>query len=220
MHLSRTRFVALLLAFSFLAFAKTKEFVMPKAAAAISYPAHDQHPNEKVTIAADPYDMADKASIFQIQYAEGGYLPVFMVFTNDGDAPVSMTNLEVEFITHNRDKIPAATAEDLYRRFSHTKGGDNANGKRIPLPIPSGPKVGVKKGQQDEISDAMFAAKAVAPHESQAGFMFFDVSGIAHPLAGGRIIVTGVNNDKGQELMYFEIPMENYLTASGTTTSH
>jgi len=220
MVLSRTRFVVLLLAFSLFAFAKAKEFVMPKASPAITYPAHDQHPNEKVTIAADPYDMADKASIFQINYAGGGYLPVFMVFTNDGDTPVSMNNLEVEFITHNRDKIPAATAEDLYRRFTHTKNGDNANAKRIPLPVPSGPKVGVKKGQRDEINDAMFAAKAVAPHETQAGFMFFDVSDISHPLAGGRIIVSGVNNTNGQELMYFEIPMENYLTASGTTASH
>jgi len=218
MRLYRIRFLVLLLAFSFLAFAKTKDFMMPKASPAISYPAHDQHPNEKMTIAADPYDMADKASIFQIKYAEGGYLPVFMVFTNDGDTPVSMKNLQVELITHNRDKIPAATAEDLYRRFSHTKGGDSANGKRIPLPIPSGPKVGVKKGQRDEISDSMFAAEAVAPHESQAGFMFFDVSGISHPLAGGRIIVTGVDDAKGQELMYFEIPMENYLTASGTSS--
>lgn len=209
----------LLLAFSLFVFAKTKEFVMPKPSPAVTYPAHDQHPNEKVTIAADPYDMADKASIFQIKYAEGGYLPVFMVFTNDGDSPVSMTNLEVEFITHNRDKIPAATAEDLYRRFSRTQGGDNPNTKRVPFPLPNKPKVGVKKGQQDEISDAMFAAKALAPHETQAGFMFFDVSGIPHPLAGGRIIVTGVNNASGQELMYFEIPMENYLTASGTATS-
>lgn len=220
MRLYRIRFLVLLLVVSLLAFAKTKDFVMPKPSPAVTYPAHDQHPNEKFTIAADPYDMADKASIFQIKYAEGGYLPVFMVFTNDGDTPVSMKNLDVELITHNRDKIPAATEDDLYRRFSRTKGGDSANGKRIPLPIPSGPKVGVKKGQRDEIDGAMFAAQAVAPHETQAGFMFFDVSGISHPLAGGRIIVTGVNDAKGQELMYFEIPMEKYLTASATTSSH
>ena len=186
---------------------------MPKASSAITYPAHDQHTDEKVTIAADPYDMGDKAKIFQIDYADGGYLPVFLVITNDGDTPISMNQLGVELITHNRDKIQFATAEDLYRRFSHTKGGDSANGKRIPLPIPSGPKVGVKKGQRDEISDSMFAAKAVAPHETESGFFFFDVSGISHPLAGGHIIITGVDNYKGQELMYFEIPMEKYLSA-------
>jgi hypothetical protein len=212
MRLSGVRSLVLLLLFSVLAFAKAKEFVMPQASPAVTYPAHDQHTDEKLTIAADPYDMADKAKIFQINYAEGGYLPVFVVITNDGESPISIKNMQVELITHNRDKIQSASAEDLYRRFSHTKG-DNANGKRIPLPIPSGPKVGVKKGQRDEISDSMFAAEAVGPHESQSGFLFFDVSGISHPLAGGRIIITGVNNYKGQELMYFEIPMEKYLSS-------
>ena len=215
MHLSRRRvLVAVLLLVSLFVFAKSKDFVMPNIFPAKTYPAHDEHTNEKVTVAADPYDLPDKASIFQVKYSEGGYLPVFMVFTNDGDGPIAMRNLKVELITHRRDKIPAATEDDLYRRFSKIRRrGDEASRNPLPIPLPGrGPSVGVKQGQRNEIDVAMFAAKAVAPHESEAGFMFFDISGISQPLAGAHIIITGVTNGDGQDLMYFEIPMEKYLS--------
>jgi hypothetical protein len=221
MHRCWRRSLVFLLLFSLFALAKTKEFVMPRIYPAKTYPAHDEHPQEKVTVAADPYDMPDKAAIFSIKYREQGYLPVFMVFTNDGDTPVSLNNMKVEMVTRGRDKIPAAGEDDLYRRFSKVKHrGDEPSRNPLPIPLPrKGPKVGVNKSQRDEIAAAMFAAKAVAPHESQAGFMFFDVSGISQPLAGARIYVTGVNNADGQELMYFEIPMEKYLsyTPPGST---
>jgi hypothetical protein len=34
-----------------------KDFVMPTAQAARNYPAHDEHPTEKMVVAVDPYDM-------------------------------------------------------------------------------------------------------------------------------------------------------------------
>ena len=37
-----------------------KEFSMPKVQPAASYPNHDYHSKEKVTVALDPYDNADK----------------------------------------------------------------------------------------------------------------------------------------------------------------
>jgi len=214
MYCSRRQLLLAILLLSVFVFAKAKDFVMPQIFPAKTYPAHDEHPEEKLTIAADPYDLPDKAAIFQIKYAEQGYLPVFMVFTNDSDKPVSMNDLKVQLITYHRDKIPAATEDDLYRRFSHIKRrGDEPSRNPLPIPLPGGgPKVGVKKGQRDEISTAMFAARAVAPHESEAGFVFFDVSGISQPLAGARIYISGITNGDGQELMYFEIPMEKYLS--------
>ena len=59
----------------------------------------------------------------------------------------------------------------------------------------------------DEIESSQFAARAVEPHTTQSGFLFFDVEDIDTPLAGARIYVSGVNDAKGNELMYFEIPM-------------
>jgi hypothetical protein len=64
----------------------------------------------------------------------------------------------------------------------------------------------------DEIESSQFAAKAVEPHTTQSGFLFFDVGDIAAPLAGAHIYVTGVNDAKGTELFYFDIPLEKYLS--------
>src|SRR5271157_3188384 len=69
-----------------------KHFVMPTAHSAKTYPAHDEHPTEAVTLALDPYDMADKASIFSVHYSEYGFVPIFVVVTNDGNQPVSLVD--------------------------------------------------------------------------------------------------------------------------------
>jgi hypothetical protein len=218
---SRRLFFGFLLLASLFAFA-AKDFVMPDIFPAKTYPAHDDHPLEKVSIAADPYDLADKAAIFNEKYADKGYMPILLVITNDGDQPVALNNLKVELITKRRDKIPAATEDDLYRRFSKVKRrGDEPSRNPLPIPLPGRkPDVGMSKKNRDEIDASMFSAKAVAPHENQAGFFFFDISGISQPLAGARIFITGITNNEGQELMYFEIPMEKYLsyTPPGTTS--
>src|ERR1700693_6473216 len=72
----------------------SKNFVKPVARTAINYPAHDFHRDSKVAIAADPYDTAEKAKIFSVDFAAHGFLPVFFVVTNDGDQPVSIANME------------------------------------------------------------------------------------------------------------------------------
>ena len=66
---------------------------------------------------------------------------------------------------------------------------------------------------RDEIDHAQFGAKAVEPHSTARGFLFFDVADISNPLAGANFYLTGVHDAKGNELMYFEIPMEKYLSA-------
>jgi hypothetical protein len=65
----------------------------------------------------------------------------------------------------------------------------------------------------EEIESSQFAAKAVEPHGTQSGFLFFDVGGISSPLAGANIDIIGVADAKGEELMYFEIPVDQYLNA-------
>jgi hypothetical protein len=187
-----------------------KEFVMPAAQPAKAYPAHDTHPDEAVTVALDPYDMADKASIFYVHYSEEGLLPIFLIVTNDGTQPVSLTGMKAQLVTVNRTKISPATEDDIYRRLSRP----SATGKRSPLPFPSSKVKGaVSRQALEEIQRAQFGARAVEPHTTQAGFLFFDVSGISTPLAGAQFYLTGVRNAKGDELMYFEIPLEKYLSA-------
>lgn len=185
-----------------------KEFTMPKAEAAANYPAHDSHPNEMVTVGVDLY-IGAKASIFKQNYADKDMVPLLVVITNNSSAPVELANMKVQLVTTNRRaKIEPASEDDLYRRFSRTqKRGDEPS--KLPIPLPGrGPKVGVKKDVQQEIDAAMFHARAVEPHSTQAGFMFFDVSGISDPLSGARLYLTGLRDGSGQELMYFEVALE------------
>lgn len=187
-----------------------KEFVKPAANAAKTYPAHDEHPTERVTVAIDPYDMADKAQIFSVNYRAQGILPVFLIVTNDSDQPVTLNDMKGELVTVNRTKLSPATTDDLYRRLSHPARSDTP----YPLPFPRRKVKGaVSKQALDEINSAQFSAKAVEPYTTQSGFLFFDISGISTPLAGANFYLTGVRDVNGGELIYFEVPLEKYLSA-------
>jgi hypothetical protein len=191
-----------------------KDFSMPNAQPARSYPAHDEHPMEKVTVALDPYDVEYKANIFTINYRKYGFLPVFFVVSNDSDQPVALAGMTAELNTVNRTKLYPLTPEDLVRRISHPSQSETP--RPMPLPLPQGQgkvKGGLKEKAMDEIERSQFAAKAVEPHSTASGFLFFDVSGISNPLAGANFYLTGVRDGKGNELMYFEIALEKYLSA-------
>jgi hypothetical protein len=185
-----------------------KDFVKPAAQPAQTYPAHDDHPDEKVSIAADPYDTAEKAKIFSVKFHEHGFLPIFFVVTNNGTQPISIAYLQVTLTTADRDKLTPTAPEDIYRRINNPRPNTNP----IPLPIPQKKVKGTISGKEKaEVESSQFVAKAVEPHNTQSGFFFFDVEGITAPLAGAHIYVSGVNDAKGAELMYFELPLDKYL---------
>ncbi len=187
-----------------------KQFAMPPALPAKSYPAHDQHPLEVVTIAVDPYDLADKANIFSVHYGDIGFLPIFVVITNEGSEPVELSGMKAQLVTSNRAKLSPAADEDIARRLARP----SANTNRYPIPFPTKKvKGGLSKEAIEEIQNAQFVAKAVEPHSTQVGFLFFDISGISVPLAGAHFYLTGVRDARGNELMYFEVPLEKYLSA-------
>ena len=217
--MNRTRFLfagVLLLATA--AFA-AKEFIPPRAFHAKTYPARDEHSDESVTIAADPYDTPDKAAIFTLKYAEKDYLPVLLVISNDRNQPITLSNMQVQLVTSNRSKITSADEDDLFRRFSRVKKrGDEPSHNPLPIPLPRHPDAGVPKGGAQEIDSAIFKAKAVEPKALQSGFVFFDITGQDHPLAGAHLYVTGVRDGNGNELMFFDIAMEKYLSYKPGTT--
>jgi hypothetical protein len=188
-----------------------KDFVKPAAKPAQTYPAHDDHTDEKVAIAADPYDNVEKAKIFSVNFHEHGIVPIFLIVTNDGGQPISIANLQVTLTTANRDKLTPISTEDIYRRISNPQVNEHPP---EPIPIPHKKVKGtVSEKERNEIESSQFAAKAVEPHNSQSGFLFFDVEGITAPLAGAHIFVSHVNDAKGTELFYFDIPLENYLSS-------
>jgi hypothetical protein len=190
---------------------KSKPFIRPVAQPARSYPAHDDHTDEKVAIAADPYDTPEKAKIFSINFAQHGFLPVFLVVTNDGDQPVSIANMQITLIKPDRAKLTPVSPDDIYRRIVNPQGETRPS----PIPIPrKNVKGAITQQQRDEVEASQFVARAVEPHSSQSGFLFFDVAGVSAPLAGSSMEITGVDNANGNELMFFEIPMDNYLHPS------
>ncbi len=200
----------LITAFSVSLPAKAKDFVKPVAHPAKTYPAHDDHTDVKVAMAVDPYDKPDKAKIFSVNFGEHGLLPVFFIITNDGDQPVSIANMQVTLTTGNNSRLTPVTTDDIYRRLSNPQTRDT----QLPYPLPRSKVKGtISRKEIDEISSSEFAAKAVEPHATQSGFLFFDIEDINEPLRGSSVYVTGVNDAKGAELMYFEIPMEKYLNS-------
>ena len=159
--------------------------------------------------------MPDKAAtVFNLNYQQKGILPIYLIVTNDGDQPISLVDMKVQLVTKGNSKITPDSEDDLLRRFSRVEHrGDEPSRNPLPIPFPRRKaEAGIPKNGRSEIENAPFMAKAVEPHSTQAGFLFFDVSGISQPLAGAHLYVLNVHNANGQDLMFFDIPMEKYLT--------
>lgn len=202
------------LAVPVLVLAKEKIFTMPRVFHAKTYPANDIHTDEKFGIAADPYDMPDKQkTVFVTDFKSRDLLPIFVVLSNDDERmAVNVSELRVTLVTKGRSKLYPADTEDIYRRLSQQlRRGDEQPKVQLPIPLPRrGPGKSIKDEIRMEVESSQFMARAVEPKGSQGGFFFFDIAGIENPLAGGRFVVTGLKKN-GQELFYFEIPMEKYL---------
>ncbi|HKW24655.1 MAG TPA: hypothetical protein VJN48_02650 [Terriglobales bacterium] len=193
-----------------------RDYKTPTVKAAQTYPAHEEHANEHVAIAVEPYETAEKQKIFSVDFHEHGLLPVLLVITNDGDQPVSLTDMRVQMITGQRDKITPASSDDIYRRLSNPRATDRSP---VPFPIPRRKVKGtVSAKTMDEIQSAQFGAKAIEPHNTRSGFLFFDVQGI-RSLAGTHILFTNLHNGEGGDLMFFEIPLDKYFGAAAGASS-
>lgn len=187
----------------------SREFIMPHPGPASGMALKDAHPQEKVTMAADPYDTAAKASLFHPRLLEHSVLPVLVVFTNDGDQPVVLNGASFQLVTRDRAKASPYSMDDLRRVLSSVKAPRTRSQDQLPIPLPGKNKVrgGLSQEDRDELEQASFAARAIEPHATQQGFLFFDVGDLERPAEGARLYVTGVRDAKGRELMYFEVAL-------------
>lgn len=195
---------------STLALFASKEFEAPKVSRAGTYPAHDAHSTEKVSIAGDPYDTVPKAAIFRLKYLDKGILPINLIITNDSGAPISLTKMQVQLVARERHaKLSPLDPDDIYRVMTHAKRTDDVARTTSPLPFPTKHKVGgLKQEDRDEVERSRFQAQAVEPSNTQSGFLFFDVRGLDNPLDNATLYITGVRDNGHNELMYFEIPLQ------------
>ncbi|HEY6972164.1 MAG TPA: hypothetical protein VJA94_23330 [Candidatus Angelobacter sp.] len=193
--------------------ADEKVFTPPPAAPAKTYPAHESHDDEKVSIAIDPFDMPDKAKIFRTNYQQKGFLPIRLIISNDSDQYVMLNDVKIEYITVRRDKLEPATSEDIYRRVVRLKRNPSSPRVHSPIPLPrdKSPVTKDAKIAMDELDQAQFVPHPVDPHSIRSGFLFFDITGIDTPEAGAHLYITGLKVG-GKELFYFDIPMEKYLS--------
>src|SRR5258708_23559842 len=107
--------------------------------------------------------------------------------------------MKAELNSKGRSKVLPSTTDDLVRRLSHPSRNDRPNTLPIPLPRKE-VKGGVDRKTWDEIEQAQFGAKAVEPHSTARGFLFFDIAYISNPLAGASFYLMDVRDVKDNML--------------------
>jgi hypothetical protein len=188
----------------------------PPVQPATAFAAVEVHEDEKVAIAAEPCDTKEKQAIFRVDYLGHGVMPVRLIVTNNGSRPISLRDARILFLTAAGDKIQAAEPEDVERLMTRKE----REGKKIPMPgpIPSiklKPKASNKDIEQD-FNTFEYQALVVEPHTTRAGYLFYDVSDLDHPLEGAKFHLHKLRDADGNELFYFEIPFDKYLKSKSS----
>jgi hypothetical protein len=191
--------------------AMASDHAPPPVQPATTFAAVEVHDEEKVAVAAEPYDTKEKESLFKVDYLSHGVMPIRLVVTNNGDRPISLRDARILFMTAAGEKIQAAEPEDVERLMTQKE----RQGSKIPLPGPI-PSIKLKPKASNKEIEADFdtfeyQALVVEPHTTRAGFLFYDVSQLDHPLKGAKLHLHKLRDADGKELFYFEIPFDNYL---------
>jgi hypothetical protein len=188
----------------------------PPVQPATTFPAVEVHDTEHVAIAVEAYDTKEKESIFRVDYLGHGVMPIRLIVSNNGDKPISLRDARILFYTAGGDRIQAAEPEDVERLMTRTE----REGKKIPMPGPLPPiKMKPKASNKDieqDFNQFEYQALVVEPHTTRAGFLFYDVSQLDHPLQGAKMHLHKLRAADGNELFYFEIPFDKYLKSKST----
>ena len=183
----------------------------PPVQPASAFAAVEVHADEKVAIAAEPYDTREKEAIFRVDYLGHGVMPIRLIVTNNGDRPINLREARILFYTAEGEKIQAAEPEDVERLMTRSE----RESRKIPMPVPLPPIKLKPKASNQEIEQDFntfeYSAIVVEPHSTRAGFLFYDVSGLDHPLEGASLHLRQLRDADGNELFYFEIPFDKFL---------
>jgi len=197
------------------AFASDKPRTAPPVDPAAKYVLNESHPDEHVTIAAEPCLYKQDCPFFRLPYVSHGFVPVRVIITNDRDDALNLDEVRIQFLPAGGGKEAAATDEDLNRRLFSTR---NAEGHRIPIiGIETHPEPVDKKILNDD-TDFGFQSTIVPAHSTRAGYVFYDVRGIDDPVLQGaelyvkEIHYTDAKGDK-HELFAFSLPFDKWLAA-------
>jgi len=183
----------------------------PAVQPATDFAAFEVHADEKLAIAAEPYDTKEKMGLFRVDYISHGVMPIRLIVTNNSDHPISLRDARILFVTATGDRIQASEPEDVERMMTRKE----REGSKVPMPGPIPaihlkPKASDKDIEQD-FDTFEFQALVVEAHTTRAGFLFYDVSGLTRPLEGALLNLHTIKDADGRELFYFEIPFSKYL---------
>jgi hypothetical protein len=174
------------------------------------YPARQKQ--GEVVVGVKPYRSAKemKQAFGKAKPYKYGILPVLLVITNKSDHSFALEELQVRFITADREGIEPVSGDDLAYFLPKTKPKDR------PGYIPTIPGLGAPKARKGplakpEITGREFKAPVLAPHSSASGFFYYATGANPDPVPGSAMYISGIRNlNTGQELFYFEIPMDAY----------
>jgi hypothetical protein len=160
---------------------------VPPPLPAAQYPAHDTH--QLITIAADPADTKETAPKTRLNYLGHGFMPIRIIVTNDSSQPLSLDDARILFISANDITENAATNEELDRGIFQLR---NIKGKQIPLPAPLPPITRKPKPVDNQIrlddADFGFKSSTIAPHSTEAGWLYYDIRDLDQPVLKGATI--------------------------------
>ena len=159
--------------------------------------------NDNVTLAVSAYDTEELAhtAFGKLDPNQYGVLPVLVIIQNDTDQALKLDHLDVEYTGVDGRRVEATPANEV-----QTLGGtERPNIQTTTNPLP---RLHKHKNPLDvwEIDGRSFAAKLLPPHEAVHGFFYFQTThrpGSKFYLSGIKVAATG------QEVLYFEIPLEN-----------
>jgi len=192
----------------------------PPVKPAAQYPLNESHPNEKVTVAADPCEDEDQCKFFRLPYVSHGFLPVRVIVSNDRDQPLDLAEVRIQFFPAAGGKEAAATDDDLNRRLFHGKDAAGTKLPVIPITIHHQP---VDQKILNDDTDFGFASTTVPPHSTRAGYVFYDTRGLDDPvMQHAELYVKEIKttDDKGAsvELFGFTLPFDKWLAAKPPET--
>ena len=147
--------------------------------AATSYPLHETHAAEHVTIAVEPGDTDDTNPKTRLDYLHHGYMPLRIIVTNDSDQAVELDEARILFVGADNSVTNSATEDDMQRRMFTMK-------QVQPTKIPIVP-ITIHHEQVDskivkDMDDFGFVTTRVAPHSTAGGWLFYDVRDLEDPV--------------------------------------
>ncbi len=170
----------------------------PKPAA--DYPGNTRQ--EGLRVAAEAYTYADqtKVAFGKLNPNTHGVLPILLVIQNEGKSVIKLDTLKVEYVDAGTNRLISISAQEL----PFLKAPERPTVKASPIP----PIFQRKKKNEltaIELDQRSWGAKMLPPGESANGFFYFQA---VHE-AGASLYITGIRNAAtGQELFYFELPLE------------